>query len=174
MLFLALVAAGDFAPGPLAPQDGHVEGLFVPLVAALVLLLSTRRTAVRVGPAGITLRRAAFLGRREVLPWSAIASVALVLTPRAESTLTVLWRGTDTPPPDLPASPALRELDTYLDTQVEPDFVAAFRGTTMTTVGMDLCKVDPVRLRTALRTFAPDVRLFGDLASQGSQGHQDS
>lgn len=162
---LAPVVAVGFVPGAVAAGDGHSEWAFVPLVAAFLLLLSTRRVAVGIGPTGITPGRAASLDGRRFLPWSAIASLGLHLTPGAGSALKVLWRETDAAPPPSPAgSPAPRAIDGNLDTQVEPDFVAAFRGTTMSAVGMDLCKVDAARLRTAILAFAPEVRLFGAIA----------
>jgi hypothetical protein len=143
----AMVGLG-FVPGALPPVGSAmrvIDWILAPFVVTIVVRISLRGTAVLVGPKGITLRPLLSLKRGEFLPW--------------------LWRRTDTAPvpPPPSSSPALAAIDEYLDTQVDPRFVAAFRGTTRSTLGMFACPLDPPRLSAAIHDFAPEVHLFGDL-----------
>jgi hypothetical protein len=95
--------------------------------------------------------------------------VSLDRDDRGLGELTVLWRRTDTAPAPPPAActAALTAIDEYLETRVDPRFVAAFRDTTRSTLGMFACSLDPARLSAAIHGFAPAVRLFGDLGQAG-------
>jgi hypothetical protein len=78
-----------------------------------------------------------------------------------------VYRRTPRPVAALTGNPGLEELDAYLATQVDPDFVATFRSTIQVQRGTTLTDVDPARLATALTALAPAVRHFGDLGDLG-------
>jgi hypothetical protein len=168
----AVLVGVCLVPGALPPVESAARVLgwvAAPFVVTMAVRISLRSTAVLVGPNGITLRPLLLRDRSEFLPWPAIASVSLDRDDRGLGELTVLWRRTETAPaPPPPASsPALAAIDEYLETQVDPRFVAAFRDTTRSTLGMFACPLDPPRLSAAIHGFAPAVHLFGDLGQAG-------
>ncbi|NML53167.1 hypothetical protein HHL19_30380 [Streptomyces sp. R302] len=126
----------------------------------------SRRVALRVGPEGVTLGGTPFGDRTEHLAWSEVASVE-VRTERSHRLLRTSYVGVrhrtgSAPPPPPPSdAPGLRELDAYLATQVPTEFTEAFRGTVLSTRATTLWPVDPTRLSTTVRAFAPGTRFFG-------------
>ncbi|MEV6051783.1 hypothetical protein [Streptomyces sp. NPDC052107] len=57
----------------------------------------------------------------------------------------------------------MEALETYLATQVDPDFLVTFRNTIRIGRGTAFCRVDPAHVATVLSRLAPGVRRFGDL-----------
>ncbi|MET7535928.1 PH domain-containing protein [Streptomyces sp. NPDC055059] len=167
-LAFALLIGVGFVPGAEPPGNDHVELILAPYVALVIPAAALRRTAVRIDAHGITLGGQVFFRRPEFLPWAEIASVSFHAGARGTGRLPlpeleVRHRGGPAPRWGPATSPALREFDAYLSTHVDPDFVEAFKGTTESTRSMVLCKVDTRRLERAVRAFAPQVHVFGDV-----------
>ncbi|MFA3835041.1 hypothetical protein [Streptomyces aureus] len=167
-LALAVLIGVGFVPGAEPPGNDHIELIFTPYVVLVLPAAALRRTAVHIGPRGITLGGLLIFRRPEFLPWPEIVSVTFWDGMRGpgrfrHSELEVRHRRGPAPPPQPATSPALRELDAYLSTHVDPAFVESFRGTKGSTRSMALCKVDAGRLERAVRAFAPQVHVFGDV-----------
>ncbi|MEU8487518.1 hypothetical protein [Streptomyces sp. NPDC048641] len=167
-LAFALLIGVGFVPGAEPPGNGHVELILAPYVALVMPAAALRRTAVRIGPQGITLGGLLFFRRPEFHPWSEIVSVSLSDGVRGPGRfrlpeLEVRHRKGAPPRAEPAAPPELRAFDAYLSTHVDPDFVESFRRTQESSRSMALCKVDSERLKQAVRAFAPQVRVFGDV-----------
>ncbi|MFE6800707.1 PH domain-containing protein [Streptomyces sp. NPDC057696] len=167
-LAFALLIGVGFVPGAAPPGNDHIELILTPYVALVIPTATLRRTAVRIDPKGITLAGLVFFRRREFLPWAEIVSVSFYAGARGAGhfrlpELEVRHSGGPAPRWGPATSPALREFDAYLSTHVDPDFVEAFEGTKESTRSMALCKVDTERLEQAIRAFAPQVHVFGDV-----------
>ncbi|MFC9670999.1 MULTISPECIES: hypothetical protein [unclassified Streptomyces] len=167
-LAFALLIGVGFVPGAEPPGNDHVELILAPYVVLVLPAAALRRTAVRIDPHGITLGGLVFFRRAEFLAWAEIVSVTFHAGARGAGhfrlpELEVRHRGGPAQRWAPASSPALREFDTYLSTHVDPDFVEAFKSTTESTRSMVLCKVDTRSLERAVRAFAPQVHVFGDV-----------
>ncbi|MFB7709299.1 hypothetical protein [Streptomyces sp. NPDC056105] len=167
-LAFALLIGVGFVPGAEPPGNDHIELVLAPYVALVIPAAALRRTAVRIDSEGITLGSLVFFRRPEFLPWAEIVSVSFYADARGTGRfrhpeLDVRHRAGAAPRWGPATSPALREFDAYLSAHVDPDFVEAFKGTTESTRSMALCKVDTERLKQAIRAFAPQVHVFGDV-----------
>lgn len=166
-LTLASFMGVGLIPGAEPPVGLLLEPLLAPILAATVLTASCRRTAVLIDQKGITLGRVPFT-HREFVPWSEIVSVDLCSVMAGSGrfrvpVLDVRHRQGAAPQWHPANSPGVQAIDTYLANHVDADFVETFRGTTMSTRGMVLCRLDPARLKEAIQGFAPGVRVFGDV-----------
>ncbi len=164
-LGLALLVAVALVPGATPSGDTPLELLLVPFAAAPVLVASCRRTAVRIGPKGITLGAVLFVRRAKFVPWSQIVAVTYDEEKAAgklkHALLEVRHRKGAAPPWEPAGSPAVHAIDTYLSTNVAAEFLETFRGTETSTHPMTLCTVDPALLRRTVQAFAPEVHVFG-------------
>lgn len=166
-LTLASFMGVGLLPGAEPPVGHLLEPLLAPILAATVLTASCRRTAVLIDQKGITLGRLPFT-HREFVPWSEIVSVDLRHVAAGSGRfrvpiLDVRHRRGAAPRWDPANSPGVQAIDTYLAAHADAGFVETFRGTTMSTRGMVMCRLDPARLKEAVRGFAPGVRVFGDV-----------
>jgi hypothetical protein len=167
-LAFALLIGVGFVPGAEPPGNDHIELILTPYVALVIPAAALRRTAVRIDPHGITLGGLVFFRRPEFLPWAEIVSVSFCAGARGAGRfrlpeIEVRHREGSDPRWGPATSPALREFDAYLSTHVDPDFVEAFKGTKESTRSMALCKLDTERLKQAIRAFAPQVHVVGDV-----------
>ncbi|WP_282692838.1 hypothetical protein [Streptomyces sp. CC208A] len=166
---LSLLLLGlAFVPGPPGWAAAVLGVMGAVCFLAIAVPACSRRAALRVGPEGVTLGGMPFGGRTEYLAWAEVASVEL-WTERSHRVLKTPYLGvrhrTGSEPPPVPPSdvPVLRQIDAYLATHVPAEFVEAFRGTVLSSRVTTLWPVDSVRLKAAVRAFAPEVRLFDRL-----------
>ncbi|MEV0633955.1 hypothetical protein AB0I77_03065 [Streptomyces sp. NPDC050619] len=165
-LIFAFLIGGDFAPGAEPPPHNHLMLVLAPFLAVIVLMASSRRIAVVIDPKGITLGGLPAARRAEFAAWSDIVSVSLYTEEKWRLKFSELEvrskKGTAVPSLASTSSPVTREIDEYLATSVDADFVETFRGTTASARSMFLCRMDPARLKETVQGFAPEVRVFGD------------
>ncbi|MCW2902602.1 MAG: hypothetical protein JWO67_4867 [Streptosporangiaceae bacterium] len=161
-----LMGAEGFLPHAEPPEMDHIDLVFSPLTLWIAAVCFSHRKSVQVDKQGVTLYRLLPFRRPEFVAWSEVVAVDWSAEGppwRRGSDLTVYRRAPRQTAACPSASPRLEALDTYLDTQVDPDFVAAFGNTTRIRRSTTLCRIDPAHLATAVACLAPGVRRFGDL-----------
>ncbi|MFJ9714216.1 hypothetical protein [Streptomyces sp. NPDC101234] len=166
MVMVLLLGAEGFLPHAEPPEMDHIDLVFSPLAVWIAAVCSSHRKSVQVDKQGITLYRLLPFRRPEFVAWPEVVAVDWSAEGppwRRVSDLQV-YRRTPRQTAARPSTgPQQEALDTYLATQVDPDFVAKFGNTTRIRHSTTLSRIDPVRLATAITCLAPDVRHFGDL-----------
>lgn len=166
MAMVLLIGAEGFLPHAEPPETDHIDLVFSPLTVWIAAVCFSHRKRVQVDKQGITLYRLLPFRRPEFVAWPEVVAVdwSAEGPPWRRGSDLVVYRRTPRQTAACPsASPRREALDTYLATQVDPDFVAGFGNTTRIRRSTTLCRIDPVRLATAIACLAPDVRHFGDL-----------
>ncbi|MQY37051.1 hypothetical protein SRB17_50540 [Streptomyces sp. RB17] len=162
-----------FLPHMEPPGDDHIELFISPIAVWIAAISSSRRKTVRVDKQGITLYRFVRFRRPEFVPWSEVEAVewSAARPPFGRGSHLEVHRRNPRPAPARPpAAAGVEALDTYLATQVDPDFVETFRNTVRIRRATTFCRLDPARLATVLSRLAPGVRRFGDLGDFGDPG----
>ncbi|MFJ5157226.1 hypothetical protein ACIQCF_38050 [Streptomyces sp. NPDC088353] len=166
LVFLLLAVSPLLAPFPLWALDVlSVIGLMCLCMTALIAFL--RRVALRVGPEGLTLGDP-FTAREEFFAWPDVVSVRTGITGTSlfsrVQEIDVRYRAEAAEPREPSDLPIIRRIDDYLNTQVDSEFLEAFRGTSESSRESVFWRIDHSRLESALTAFAPHVRLFASEA----------
>ncbi|WP_103885178.1 hypothetical protein [Actinacidiphila yanglinensis] len=170
----ALLIGLCFLPHVEPAGTDHIELVLSPLPLWITAVCSSRRKVLRLDKLGVTLYRLLPFRAPCFVPWAEVVAVDWSGRGRfwgRTGTLEVRRR-TAHPVAALPAADGagLEGLDDYLATQVDPDFAATFRSTTVIGRDTTLSRLDPLRLATELAVLAPHVRHFGDLGDFGGPG----